>query len=108
MVSGKKREQGRQVNIENVITIIIENIQEANKQVRNTENELRCPLELPHISVLLRAQPKLCLSCLISGVQCFAHSLPFKDPLVLFLAVVLACLLESFLNCPGLHVNSAQ
>lgn len=49
MVSGKKRKQGRQVNIENVITIIIENIQEANKQVRNTENELRCPVELPHI-----------------------------------------------------------
>lgn len=43
---------GRQVNIGNVIIIITENIQEANLQVRNTENGLKMsPGTSPYLDI---------------------------------------------------------
>lgn len=80
---GKKQPQmdqfgKRQANIVRVIIIFNANIQETNLQVSNTEKkDLRWPLDLLHIQMLLRAQPKLCLSHLASSslhIPCLAKT----------------------------------
>lgn len=107
VVGGKGVGGGEQINIGNIITIIIENIQEANIQVRNIENELsRSPGTSTHLDVTEGSAKALpVLSDFWSQVLCTFLAFQIS---ISFISWSSAFLLESFLSCPGLHINSAQ
>lgn len=71
-----------------VITIVNANIQETSLQVSNTEKGLKmAPGPSAYSDV---AQDSAKALPVLPGLRCSAHSLPCKDPLVLFLGVELA------------------
>jgi len=79
---------GRQANIVSVITTTNENIQETNLQVSNTEKGLKMSPGPSAYSDVAQGSAKALP--VPPGLQHSTHSLPCKDPLLLFLGVVLA------------------